>query len=111
MISTTSDTLKSRAETWMDTLRQAGFKALIRPGQSATGGGSLPDETLPTWRLALPVERPAQVATQLRQPPLDSKLSPVIVKVENGQVLLDPRTVLPGQDALLLAALRQALET
>jgi L-seryl-tRNA(Ser) seleniumtransferase len=30
-------------------------------------------------------------------------------RIEDGRVLLDPRTVLPGEDDLLLAAVRHAL--
>jgi L-seryl-tRNA(Ser) seleniumtransferase len=34
---------------------------------------------------------------------------PVMARIEDGRVLLDPRTVLPGEDAAVVAALRGAL--
>jgi L-seryl-tRNA(Ser) seleniumtransferase len=33
---------------------------------------------------------------------------PVIARVEAGQVVIDPRTVLPGEDEALLEAVRAA---
>jgi hypothetical protein len=34
----------------------------------------------------------------------------VIARIENDQILLDPRTVLPGQDAAVIEAVKFALE-
>jgi L-seryl-tRNA(Ser) seleniumtransferase len=36
---------------------------------------------------------------------------PVVARVEDGHVVLDPRTVLPGEDDVLLAGIRAALAT
>jgi len=33
---------------------------------------------------------------------------PVVARIEGGRVLLDPRTVLPGEDEAVLAAVRGA---
>jgi L-seryl-tRNA(Ser) seleniumtransferase len=44
--------------------------------------------------------RPDELATALRARPL-----PVIGRVQNDRLLIDPRTVLPGQADELLAAL------
>ena len=35
---------------------------------------------------------------------------PVIARVEGGRLVLDPRTVLPGQEDEVLAALREIVE-
>ena len=70
--------------------------------QSTVGGGSLPDESLPGFVLALNKRSPNRFLERLR------RLSPpVIARLENERVLFDPRTVLPEQDDLLIAALRQ----
>jgi L-seryl-tRNA(Ser) seleniumtransferase len=73
-------------------------------GESTVGGGSLPGETLPTNVLALEVSNPDGFLAKLRHcdPPL-------IARIENDHVVLDPRTVLPGQDTVLLTHLRQVL--
>jgi L-seryl-tRNA(Ser) seleniumtransferase len=68
------------------------------------GGGTLPGETLPTWLLALPGPEPAALLAALRRAP-----TPVVARIEDGAVVLDPRTVLDGEEPALLAALEVAL--
>ena len=70
-------------------------------GESTVGGGSLPGNTLPTTLLAIESESPQGVLESLRR-----ANPPVIARIANGRVLLDPRTVLPEQAADLMAALR-----
>jgi L-seryl-tRNA(Ser) seleniumtransferase len=69
------------------------------------GGGSLPEESLPTWLLALPVKKANAFLSSLRGQP-----QPIIARIEDGQVVLDPRTVLPTQDAQVLESLRKILQ-
>jgi L-seryl-tRNA(Ser) seleniumtransferase len=101
MISASPDTLQKRAETWSIKL---GLGEVI-PSQSTVGGGSLPEETIPTYVLALPVRSPNRFMGLLRQcrPPL-------IGRLEADKVIFDPRTVLEGQDHELLAAIRISLD-
>jgi L-seryl-tRNA(Ser) seleniumtransferase len=73
-------------------------------GEAAVGGGSLPDETLPSRLVALGVEGEAALAARLR-----AGRPPVIARLERDRLLLDLRTVLPEDDAALLDALRAAL--
>jgi hypothetical protein len=73
-------------------------------GQSAVGGGSLPGETLPTRLVALAAVDEERLAARLR-----AGTPPVIARLERERLLLDPRTVLPEDDELLLAAMRAAL--
>lgn len=101
MIAADRDQLEERAVSWaaaLDTPSQ------ILPGRSMIGGGSLPEESLPTCLLALAAGHEAEVAARLRR-----GTPPVIARSEQGLVLLDPRTVLPEQDADLLVALRRAV--
>ena len=95
MISREADALRSVAEAWAQRLG-----GTVLPGESAVGGGSLPGATLPTWLLALDVRRPDETLARLR-----AAAPPVIARIADNRVLLDPRTVLPGEEALLLAAL------
>ena len=76
----------------------------VANGESTVGGGSLPGETLPTKVLALAVRAPNAFAAKLRA--LDP---PVIPRVAEGLVTLDPRTVLEEEDAALLAGVKSVL--
>ena len=103
MISATAAELERTAAEWVAALAQQGIAAECRPGFSTIGGGSLPGETLPTWLVALDPVRPLHVAARLR-----AADPPVIGRVEDDRLLLDPRTVLPAQHAALLRAVVQA---
>lgn len=101
MIAQTEDRLQERAAAW----RQQLGRGELLPGRSTVGGGSLPEETLPTWLLALEVEHPNAFAGRLR-----SAEPPVIARVENDRVVLDPRTVAERLEPALLGTLASALE-
>ncbi|HSB65680.1 MAG TPA: L-seryl-tRNA(Sec) selenium transferase [Anaerolineales bacterium] len=101
MIASTTDDLLTRANSWKQSL---GTGEVIA-SQSTVGGGSLPDEMLPTVVLALSVSSPNRFLEQLRQ-----CQPPVIARLENNQVIFDPRTVLPAQEVELLSAIRQTLK-
>ena len=73
--------------------------------RSTVGGGSLPEETLRTFVLALNVPQPNKFMAKLR-----AANPPVIARVENEKVVFDPRTVLPDQDESLLGAILAAVE-
>lgn len=92
--------LKVQAERWQKDLATG----QVIQGESAIGGGSLPGQTLPTWLLALKPKSAKQFTSHLRQ--LDT---PIITRIEDDLVLLDPRTVLSSQEAVLLSSLRNAL--
>ncbi|MFN2145554.1 MAG: L-seryl-tRNA(Sec) selenium transferase, partial [Anaerolineales bacterium] len=100
MISMDMNTIEERAQHWKRTLK----KAEIIDGESAVGGGSLPGECLPTRLVALDVPNPDHFLTRLRH-----SRPPIIARVEDGRVLIDPRTVLPQQEGALLVELQNAL--
>lgn len=100
MIAAKPEKLRERAEKWLGDL--AGDWEIVER-QSTVGGGSLPEESLPTYLLAYNVESPNQFAAGLRR-----SWPPIIARVENEQVLFDPRTVLEEQDAQLLNGIRNA---
>jgi len=75
-------------------------------GVSRTGGGSSPAGERPTRLLA--VEAPDGDAAGLERRLRDGD-PPVVARVKDGRLLLDLRTVLPEQDAVLAARLAAAL--
>jgi len=100
MIAANPEQLRERAETWRSSV-DAGD---VEPAESAIGGGSLPAETRPTFVWTLPHPHPTDAARQLRE-----RTVPIIARVEHDRLILDPRTVLPGEDAEVIAALQQLL--
>jgi L-seryl-tRNA(Ser) seleniumtransferase len=61
----------------------------VIPSESTVGGGSLPDESVATFVLALDVKSPDKFLKKLRQ-----ASPPIIARTENDKILFDPRTVL-----------------
>lgn len=100
MISMEPAQIKTRAEAMRKTLGQGE----VVESESTVGGGSLPGESMRTWVLVLDVSSPDKFTARLR----DSN-PPVIARTEKDRVLLDPRTVLPGQDETLLSILRSLI--
>ncbi|MBN1886426.1 MAG: L-seryl-tRNA(Sec) selenium transferase [Thermoflexales bacterium] len=105
MIAAPLGEIERRARRWARQLKTAGIQAEPIPGQSTVGGGSLPGEALPTRLLAIRCDSPDAAASQLRR-----NVPPVVARIEAEHLVLDPRTVLPGQDKALLAALERAFQ-
>jgi L-seryl-tRNA(Ser) seleniumtransferase len=101
MISTGEETLQKRAQRWAAQIGRGDVVA----SRSTVGGGSLPEETLPTWVLAIERRHPNAFIKQLR-----SAEPAVIARIEENRVVLDPRTVLEAQDEALIRVLKQALQ-
>lgn len=100
MISAQEETLAERVSHWQGKL---GVGEIL-PGESAVGGGSLPGQTLPTRLLAFQAPNPTRFLSELR-----SANPPLIARVQDDRVLLDPRTVLPEQDETLVRVLGAAI--
>jgi L-seryl-tRNA(Ser) seleniumtransferase len=97
--------IEARANTWAERL---GVGTSVTEGLSMMGGGSLPEETLPTCLLVLSTENMSGRAKDLTQR-LREGVHPVIGRVEYDRVLLDPRTVLLHEEDNLLDAVRLAM--
>jgi L-seryl-tRNA(Ser) seleniumtransferase len=100
MISLTPAQLHAQAERWAE---DVGYGMVVE-GRSTVGGGSLPGETLPTYLLALRIKNTDKMLARLR-----AQHPPIVARTEDGQVLLDPRTVLPEEEVALLVGLKNAL--
>jgi L-seryl-tRNA(Ser) seleniumtransferase len=99
MMSMTLRQVQGRAEAWRAALGQGE----VIQSESTVGGGSLPEESIPSCVLALDVRSPDKFLKKLRE-----ANPPVIARTENDRVLLDPRTVL--DDTALLQVLRTTLD-
>ena len=77
----------------------------LRETASPIGGGSTPDQMLPTWVVEIAVERPEDFLRALRQGAV-----PVIARVESGKVLLDMRTVMASEVEELIASAKFAAD-
>lgn len=101
MIGRTAEQIQARASHWAEVI---GSGEVI-PGRSTVGGGSLPEETLPTFLLALQVPQPNKFMEKLRR-----QKPPIIARVEEDRVVFDPRTVFAEQEGALLVGIRNTLE-
>jgi L-seryl-tRNA(Ser) seleniumtransferase len=72
-------------------------------GASVVGGGSAPEAQLPTTLIGVASERMGADEIEKR---LRYNRPPVIVRIVEDQVVLDLRTVAPGDEKDLMEALR-----
>jgi L-seryl-tRNA(Ser) seleniumtransferase len=93
MIASPLAEIETRAVSISSRLAESGLETEVIPADSTVGGGSLPGATLPTWVVALTHDRVDAFSTALRATP-----QPVIGRISEGRLLLDPRTVLPEQE-------------
>ena len=95
MIRMTADQIRQRAEHLRNRLPRLDLIA----GESVAGGGSTPEQTLPTWLLALPGD------AVMNERALRANDPPVIGRVEDDRAVLDLRTVFPEEEDALAAAI------
>jgi L-seryl-tRNA(Ser) seleniumtransferase len=98
------DALRERAQGWRAALGAAGAGCEVRESRSAIGGGSLPEVTLPTAVLALPGRDPDRLLARLR-----AGDPPIVARIEEDRVVLDPRTVMPWEDEAVVRGVQAAL--
>jgi L-seryl-tRNA(Ser) seleniumtransferase len=96
MIRITADAIRARAER----IRSQLPRLEIIPGRSVAGGGSTPEQSLPTWLLAVPGN------TQEIEGRLRVFDPPIVARIEDDQVVIDLRTVFEEEEELLLRALK-----
>lgn len=92
--------IERRAQRWATV---AGERGSIVSSTSMVGGGSLPGEGVPTWCAALSLAASVdEAAASLRR-----GTPAVVARIADGRLLLDPRTVRPGDDEAVAEALRR----
>lgn len=103
MISLTPEVIQARAQALAGQLR--GIDAEVIVGRSVLGGGSTPQQSIPTWLIAIAAPGLAGVERRLR---LNDP--PVVARIENDRLLVDLRTVDPSEEPALITALQSALQ-
>ena len=76
-------------------------------GMSSVGGGTLPGVELPTWLVAI---RPKHLSVDELARRLRTGEPPVVGRIADDQLLIDPRTLLAGDQDRVAAALPAALD-
>jgi L-seryl-tRNA(Ser) seleniumtransferase len=97
MITRSVERLESDAVALLEELREAMGKDAeigVEPGIARVGGGALPMSDLPGPRVSVKIRNMSAAALERR---LRLGEPPLIVLVKDDRVLLDPRTLLPGQ--------------
>jgi L-seryl-tRNA(Ser) seleniumtransferase len=97
MISRSMESITLEAQQWTAELQSQGIRVEIVDGRSRVGGGSLPGTSLATKLVAIIDENLESLAFRLR-----TADTGVIGRIQDDRLLLDPRTVLPGQGAGLI---------
>jgi L-seryl-tRNA(Ser) seleniumtransferase len=106
MLGASTASIAARATAWQTRLRERGAAVEVVAAESTVGGGSLPGERLATTALAI-TSRRGGAADLLRR--LREYEPPVIGRIVEERVLLDPRTVLPDEDDVIVEAVVAAL--
>jgi len=106
MLRASTESVRSRAQAWQSRLAELGVAVEVTAAESTVGGGSLPGERLPTAVLAI-TPRQGGATELLRR--LREHEPPVIGRIADERVLLDPRTVLPDEDDVVVDAVAGAL--
>ena len=106
MIAMPLEEIERRAGLWAEALDGMGK---VIEGETMVGGGSLPGGTLPTKLVAIGGRSRKKRGTNIAQvvsARLRAMPVPVIGRINDDRLLLDPRSVLPEEDNTVLAALQ-----
>ncbi|HUV53482.1 MAG TPA: L-seryl-tRNA(Sec) selenium transferase [Dehalococcoidia bacterium] len=108
MISAPLSEIERRAKIWA---QEFDDQAHVIDGESMIGGGSLPGGTLTTKLVAIGKQSKTTKEHGLAQTlaeMLRSQRPPVVGRISENVLLLDPRSVLPEEDTVVIQALRTA---
>ncbi len=128
MLAADEATLARRARSLARRLRLAlggTVRVAVVATEATVGGGAFPGGVLPSWAVAVEAAAPAggglrpgageslpaagRIAPEELARRLRAASPPVVGRVAEGRLLLDVRTILPGQERLVVTALRHAL--
>ncbi|MBC7928464.1 MAG: L-seryl-tRNA(Sec) selenium transferase [Bryobacteraceae bacterium] len=106
MISLSAEELHVRAESLSSRLVKLGLDAEVIPGVSVIGGGSTPNQALPTFLVAIRMDsvNACERALRLGDPA-------VVARIEDDRLVLDLRTVFDEEVTALEAAIKRARDS
>jgi L-seryl-tRNA(Ser) seleniumtransferase len=82
--------------------RVPGLRAEVVEGESVTGGGATPEQSIATWLIAVECANVVEAERSLR-----AGDPPVIARIEKGRLIFDLRTVFRTEEAALISALNR----
>jgi L-seryl-tRNA(Ser) seleniumtransferase len=104
LISAEPGSIRIRAQKLRDRLASSPLSIDVCESFSLTGGGSAPEEQIPTWVLAI-------FSSQLSPNQLEEHLRhyevPILGRIEENRTVLDLRTVFSDQDEIIFRALSE----
>lgn len=106
MMARTKADLEAIAQGWASVWRDKGLECTVVDAESRIGGGSLPGTSLPSRAVSL---RPHDLSADEALAALRQASLPVIGRIQEDRILLDPRTVQPWQEESLVQSVIQAL--
>jgi L-seryl-tRNA(Ser) seleniumtransferase len=101
MIRQSAEHIRDRAERLLPKFH--GVTVRIESGESVIGGGSTPQQRIPTWLIRCEHDDIVGLESRLR-----AAEPPVIARIEAGAVLLDLRTVFPEEEEMLAGAVSRS---
>src|ERR1035437_5426078 len=98
MLRLTADQIRQRALGLV--ARAPGLRAQVIAGESVIGGGATPEQSVPTWVIAVDCANVVEAEQKLR-----AGDPPVVARIADGRLIFDLRTVFSAEEEILLAAL------
>jgi L-seryl-tRNA(Ser) seleniumtransferase len=103
MLTSPAEDLQRRGVSIAESLGARGIRSIVEATAASVGGGAFPTAQIPSFALRLEGSA-GEIDRRLRKGAL-----PVIGRVSEDRLLLDLRSVLPGEDTLLTEAVIRAL--
>jgi len=110
MLSANVNILKQRAENLTEELTAAVYEladCVVVPTASAVGGGALPTAALPSWAVEVSPRDMSVFELSVR---LREQEPALIGRLQDEKLLLDMRTILPGEESILVQVLTDVLK-
>ncbi len=104
MLTSSAESIRLRCSSMASDLAQRGITARVVESEASVGAGAFPTTPIPSFALAFDA---ADIGATERKFRLGQ--TPVIGRIADGVMLLDLRSVLPREDALLLKAIEAAI--
>ena len=101
------DAVRARAERLAAAIRSGAphLSLSVEPSEATFGGGSVPGQSLPSFAVRIVSSSPDALATALR-----AQTPPVIVRVQEGALWMDARTIADGEVAAAAKALVESAQ-